>query len=290
MGLFDKKYCDICEEKIGLLGNRKLEDGNLCKNCAKKLSPFFSERRHSTVDEIRGQLAYREENRMRLDGFHPDRSFGRNEKVYIDTASGAFIVSRYSDWRDENPDLISLSQVIGCDTDVREHREEQYYKDSEGNRKRYEPPRYEYDYSFHITIQVDSPWFSEIDLELSEGRRPDSRYSQLYHDYETEMYELSNALTRKYAPQQTGFTPSQNYAQKQPVQQPAYTVAQTANGWSCSCGTVNKGKFCMECGSPKPAGAIQYRCDKCGWEPEEKDNTPRFCPQCGDVFGNEDIV
>ena len=53
MGLFDKKYCDICGEKIGLLGNRKLEDGNCCKNCARKLSPWFSERRHSTVDEIR---------------------------------------------------------------------------------------------------------------------------------------------------------------------------------------------------------------------------------------------
>ena len=39
MGLFDKKYCDICGDKIGLLGNRKLENGNLCKNCAKKLSP-----------------------------------------------------------------------------------------------------------------------------------------------------------------------------------------------------------------------------------------------------------
>ena len=37
MGLFDKKVCDICGEKIGLLGNRKLDDGNLCrivqKNC-----------------------------------------------------------------------------------------------------------------------------------------------------------------------------------------------------------------------------------------------------------------
>ena len=37
MGLFDKKVCDICGEKIGLLGNRKLDDGNLCKDCAKKL-------------------------------------------------------------------------------------------------------------------------------------------------------------------------------------------------------------------------------------------------------------
>ena len=52
MGLFDKKYCDICGEKIGLLGNRKLEDGNLCKNCAAKLSPFFSERRRSTISSV----------------------------------------------------------------------------------------------------------------------------------------------------------------------------------------------------------------------------------------------
>ena len=62
MGLFDKKYCDICGEKIGLLGNRKLEDGNLCKDCARKLSPFFSERRNSTVEDIKRQLAYRAES------------------------------------------------------------------------------------------------------------------------------------------------------------------------------------------------------------------------------------
>ena len=48
MGFFDKKYCDVCGEKIGLLGNRKLENGNLCKDCAAKLSPFFSERKSST--------------------------------------------------------------------------------------------------------------------------------------------------------------------------------------------------------------------------------------------------
>ena len=56
MGLFDKKYCDVCGEKIGLLGNRKLEDGNLCKDCARKLSPWFSERRNSSVNEIKRQL------------------------------------------------------------------------------------------------------------------------------------------------------------------------------------------------------------------------------------------
>ena len=32
--LFEKKECSVCGGEIGLLGNRKLEDGNLCKNCA----------------------------------------------------------------------------------------------------------------------------------------------------------------------------------------------------------------------------------------------------------------
>ena len=56
MGLFDKKYCDICGDKIGFLGNRKLADGNMCKTCARKLSPLFSERRKSTAEEIRAAL------------------------------------------------------------------------------------------------------------------------------------------------------------------------------------------------------------------------------------------
>lgn len=60
-------------------------------------------------------------------------------------------------------------------------------------------------------------------------------------------------------------------------------------GWTCSCGAVNQGKFCAECGSPKPAGAPLYRCDKCGWTPEDPKNPPRFCPECGDVFDSNDI-
>lgn len=80
MGFFDKKYCDICGEKIGLLGNRKLEDGNLCKECAKKLSPWFSERRNSTVEEIKEQLDWREKNRERVAQFHISRSFGERQR------------------------------------------------------------------------------------------------------------------------------------------------------------------------------------------------------------------
>ena len=62
-----------------------------------------------------------------------------------------------------------------------------------------------------------------------------------------------------------------------------------ATGWTCACGSVNKGKFCPECGARKPAAAPLYRCDKCGWEPEDPKNPPKFCPECGDRFTEDDI-
>ena len=60
-------------------------------------------------------------------------------------------------------------------------------------------------------------------------------------------------------------------------------------GWVCACGSVNKGKFCPECGARKPAAAPLYRCDKCGWEPEDPRHPPKFCPECGDRFDDDDI-
>jgi len=61
-------------------------------------------------------------------------------------------------------------------------------------------------------------------------------------------------------------------------------------GWTCGCGAVNQGKFCTECGSKRPVGAPLYRCDKCGWEPEDPARPPKFCPECGDIFDDSDIV
>jgi len=61
-------------------------------------------------------------------------------------------------------------------------------------------------------------------------------------------------------------------------------------GWTCSCGAKNTGKFCQNCGAKKPSGVPQYRCDKCGWQPEDPTKAPRFCPECGDPFDNGDII
>lgn len=60
-------------------------------------------------------------------------------------------------------------------------------------------------------------------------------------------------------------------------------------GWTCSCGKVNQGKFCTECGGKKPKGAPLYKCDKCGWEPEDPAHPPKFCPECGDIFDSNDL-
>ena len=75
-----------------------------------------------------------------------------------------------------------------------------------------------------------------------------------------------------------------NCGQPKPEPKPEQPV-----GWTCSCGAVNKGKFCAECGKPKPASEPLYKCDKCGWEPEDPKNPPKFCPECGDPFNDNDI-
>ncbi len=61
-------------------------------------------------------------------------------------------------------------------------------------------------------------------------------------------------------------------------------------GWICTCGQVNQGNFCPNCGNKRPADAPLYRCDKCGWKPEDPKRPPKFCPQCGDPFDENDQV
>ena len=62
--------------------------------------------------------------------------------------------------------------------------------------------------------------------------------------------------------------------QQQAAQQPAAPAAPA--GWTCACGHAgNTGKFCAECGQPKPAPAGEWRC-ACGAV-----NTGKFCAECG---------
>ena len=72
--------------------------------------------------------------------------------------------------------------------------------------------------------------------------------------------------------------------------QPKPAPAPAENGWECpNCKIMNKGKFCPECGTKKPAGALLYKCDKCNWEPDDPAHPPKFCPECGDPFDDNDV-
>ena len=169
MGLFDKKFCDVCGEKISLLGNRKVDDGNLCKDCAKKLSPWFSERRHSTIDSIKEQLSYREANREAASRFQTTRTIGENYKLFIDDNNRKFTVTRSSNFMEDNPDILDFSQASGIDLKVDENRRE-LKRTVDGKQVSYNPPKYEYSYTFKATIFVNgNPYFDDMEFSISNG-------------------------------------------------------------------------------------------------------------------------
>lgn len=308
MGLFDKKYCDICGEKIGLLGNRKLADGNLCKNCAKKLSPWFGERRSSTVQEIKEQLDWREANRERAAQFRATRSFGERTKLLLDETHRWFTVTRATSPADDNADVLDFSAITGCRMDIDENRTELKIetKDSEGKivRRSYSPPRYEYNYDFHIIISVNVPYFSEMKFQLNDGsvyipfrptgiswhggsflqkQQDEPMYDPCYRGFREmcdEICSLLDSIRSGAAYGDRSTSPEFPSGAGGAFAGAAQTQESTVQSWSCpSCGAVNQGKFCESCGSKKPEAAV--RCSRCGWMPDDAARLPKFCPECG---------
>ena len=278
MGLFDKKYCDICGEKIGLLGNRKLEDGNLCKDCAKKLSPWFSDRRRSTVADIKGQLAYREENRGKAAQFCTTRSFGEGWKVLLDEERRWFTVTRARDLADANPDILDLDAITGCRMDIDESRTELTREGSDGKEVSYVPPRYEYSYDFYLVISVRHPYFDEMRFSLNASsvdyepqqlpqrapmsRAPAGRTMERsktiipsrvdpedcaeYRKYRQMGEEICQALDQA----RSG---GKAFSDVQKASAASESAANASGPWICpACGGNNQGKFCEYCGSPRP--------------------------------------
>ena len=237
MGLFDKKFCDICGDKIGLLGNRKLEDGNMCKDCAKKLSPFFSDRRSSTIDEIKQQLAYREQNKVALKSFRPNLTFGDGKKIYVDMANGNFVVSSFSpnNWDDENPDVMALSSIMSCNLKIDEDKDEIYTQGKDGQRVSYNPPRYKFYYNFILEFAVNNPYFDDFRVQLNTFR-VEGMGTMEYNKYQQMAMEVINTLTpgrggampnmmnggmpmNNGMPMNQGFAPANAYGQPNPYAQ-----------------------------------------------------------------------
>lgn len=289
MGLFDKKYCDICGEKIGLLGNRKLEDGNLCKDCAKKLSSWFSERRNSTVAEIKEQLGWREANQERASRFRITRSFGEKTKLLLDENQRWFTVTRAKNPAEDNSDVLDFSAITGCRMDIDETRNELKFesKDREGKtvRKSYNPPQYEYYYDFNIIISVNVPYFTEMKFQLNDGRvyipfrtettgmfgsgifqsiREEPVYDVRYRSFKEMGDEICNLLNRiisgTISGQQEGAPAQSNLSieslipglSSSPAAKKAVEEAFEITSWRCAtCGCPNNNILsCQQCGAP----------------------------------------
>ncbi len=172
MGLFGKKKeCDFCGGEIGLLGNRKLEDGNMCKACAAKLSPWFSgrDRKKSTVAEIGAQLQAREANKQAVATFQNTRTLGSDYyMVYLDDVNGKFMVTDKPNLREANPDVLDIASVTSAKLEINDSRHEEKRQGPDGKEVSYNPPRYRYDYDFYVKVTLNHPYVDDMRFRLNQ--------------------------------------------------------------------------------------------------------------------------
>ena len=288
------------------MGNQKLEDGNLCKDCAKQLSPWFSDRRRSTVEDIiKRQLAYREENRGRASQFRTTRSYGEDCKVLLDEEHRWFTVTRARDLADANPDILDYTALTGCRVDIDESRTEQKREGPDGKEVSYNPPRYEYSYDFEVIISVNNPYFDEMKFRLNNssvyiepqntmqrpmmgqqgmmGQRPMAGRPQSGMTQRPMMGQM-NSVGRMNT-MAAGFDPESNREYRKyremgdEIRAALLQVMETARGG----GAVQTAPMQQEAPmqqqetfAPAPAAAGPWTCPACGGQ-----NDGKFCEYCG---------
>ena len=287
------------------MGNQKLEDGNLCKDCAKQLSPWFSDRRRSTVEDIKRQLAYREENRGRASQFRTTRSYGEDCKVLLDEEHRWFTVTRARDLADANPDILDYTALTGCRVDIDESRTEQKREGPDGKEVTYNPPRYEYSYDFEVIISVNNPYFDEMKFRLNNssvyiepqntmqrpmmgqqgmmGQRPMAGRPQSGMTQRPMMGQM-NSVGRMNT-MAAGFDPESNREYRKyremgdEIRAALLQVMETARGG----GTAQTAPLQQEVPiqqqetfAPAPAAAGPWTCPACGGQ-----NDGKFCEYCG---------
>ena len=287
------------------MGNQKLEDGNLCKDCAKQLSPWFSDRRRSTVEDIKRQLAYREENWGRASQFRTTRSYGEDWKVLLDEEHRWFTVTRARDLADANPDILDYTALTGCRVDIDESRTEQKREGPDGKEVTYNPPRYEYSYDFEVIISVNNPYFDEMKFRLNNssvyiepqntmqrpmmgqqgmmGQRPMAGRPQSGMTQRPMMGQM-NSVGRMNT-MAAGFDPESNREYRKyremgdEIRAALLQVMETARGG----GTVQTAPLQQEAPmqqqetfAPAPAAAGPWTCPACGGQ-----NDGKFCEYCG---------
>lgn len=90
---------------------------------------------------------------------------------------------------------------------------------------------------------------------------------------QTNMQQMQMQQMQQQQMQQQQMQQQMQQPQAQAPQAAPSPAAPAAGSWTCSCGQVNTGKFCSNCGSPAPAADWTCSCGQV--------NTGKFCSNCG---------
>ena len=190
MGFFSKEECDLCSKEVGAMGKRKYDGGVICKDCANLLSPYFYDRKYSTLDQIKDQLQARENNKQRVEQFVVTSSIHTEDgDIFIDRTHGWFAVGRNINVS-ENPDVFAMTDLVSCNMDVDQTEDEDEIF---------------YDYDIIIKTKVD--YAPCIRLDLTQG---DISSVDRYEIRQAE--DLGNAIMRELSPMGGGFAGQQNFS------------------------------------------------------------------------------
>ena len=264
MGLFNifkKQDCEICGKEVGMFGYKKLKDGEICKDCVKLLSPWFEERRESTVAQIKEQLAYRARNAEELKDFHPTKTFGDYNYMFVEERDGVpyrFCIANGEDYLDENADLVLVENIEEIIIDIQDNAHElllhEEEKDEDGNiiqeEEYYDPPRYDYSYEFKATLLLRNiPWFDAMDIQLNREN--------------PELFEVGDMGDADDAAAYARANPNEAFSEKF-LKYKTWCdeiEALTKPGAAAPVQEAAKPKFCPNCGAPYEGGKF---CQSCG--------------------------
>ena len=184
MGLFKKENCCICGGKTGML-DKKCLSGKVCKECVKKMSPWFDDYKNSSAGALDAQRLGREVDAGAVHAkiYNFSKIFGEfgvilideKEKRFVafpDTSKGLFgnqrKVKSIEDVIDLGPDIIRFDQVEDFEIDIKEMTREEK-QTVNGQQVSYNPPHILYMETFTLRMKINHPYVKSIYIQLNDG-------------------------------------------------------------------------------------------------------------------------
>ncbi len=164
--------CSVCGRKLTRYGSKKLQDGVLCRNCAKLASDWLDNEDYArmTIDQMKDHLAYCQENLARIEQFRGIKVIDGKYSLYFDDAKKEFVISKHDDLIKYNADVFSISQIKNMRIIERKYRQK------EGS-------------DILVELIMDHPQFDNLRFQVNE-------FGCLTRD--SAEYELAKQLAFKY--------------------------------------------------------------------------------------------